>query len=57
MTRSSWGIAGTVAGVAVVLLAGAWLLFAGREPVPGTAAADQPDVATTTVLTWPPDLP
>lgn len=51
MTRSSWGIAGAVAGVAAVLLVGAWLLLGGRD----TGRAGSTPLATTTVLSWPPD--
>jgi hypothetical protein len=53
MTRSSRVIASVAAGVVVVLLVGAWLLFGERETAPaGTTAAD---VAATTELSWPPD--
>jgi hypothetical protein len=53
MTRTSWVIAGAAGGVAVVLLVGAWLLLGGRDAV--QAGTTRPDVAATTVLSWPPD--
>lgn len=46
-------IASAAAGVAAVLLVGAWLLFGGRETE--QAGTTSPDVVTTTVLNWPPD--
>jgi hypothetical protein len=46
-------IAAAAAGVAVVLLAGAWLLLGERETV--KAGATPPEVAPTTELSWQPD--
>jgi len=54
MTRNGWVAAGFAAGVAAVLLVGAWLLLGGRDTV--QAGTDPgPEAAATTRLSFPPD--
>lgn len=51
--RNSWAIAGAAAVVAAVLLVGAWFLLGGQGT--GQAGTNPPEVASTTVLSRPPD--
>jgi hypothetical protein len=53
MARGSWVIAGAAAGVAAVLLAGGWFLL--DRPETDAAGASTPEVAPTTVLSFPAD--
>ncbi len=53
MARGAWVIAGAAGGVAAVLLAGGWFLL--DRPETGAAGATTPEVAPTTVLSFPAD--